>query len=120
MCIMGMESALLNVQTQAYQPAQSAAIQEPGHHCMHAGQVSDDRAHHIPGEDRRHAFVRAGTDGVHRAAFGVQHLLREKKPGGQGLVVRGRSDMFISGQMGQKGLHRSDAHRRGAVRCGTG
>jgi hypothetical protein len=102
-----------DAQPAAFQQAQAAAVQQPGHEVedtVGAGDVFQDRRHLGRGQDHRQPLPPPRPHGVDAARIDLQDLLIQEQQGVEGLVLRACGHVPLDRQMAEELLDFGSAH----------
>jgi len=111
-----LEVNILDAQAEGLEQAQAGAVEELGDELIDAGELGDDAADLVFGEDGGQMLRLFGAQGLDGGIeFPAEHLAVEEEEGGEGLVLGGGGDMFLDGQVGEKGFDLLGAHLFGVA-----
>jgi hypothetical protein len=100
-----LEIEVLDAQAEAFHEAQAAAVEELGHELVFAGEVAEDEADLVAAEDSGDAAGGAGAGGADRRFEGLaEDGAVQEEDGAEGLILGGRGDAFVDGQVGEERL----------------
>ena len=77
-----------------------------------AGQVVEDPAHLLLGQDSGQPFRFFSAQGVNEAQVLFQHLVVKEQEGAEGLILCGCGDVFLHRQMSKEGFEYGRRMRR--------
>lgn len=107
------EIHIFDAQPEAFKQAQPTAIEQLADELIDAGQAGDDLLGFDGGEDGGQLFGLVGPGDVDAADVLIENVAIEEEEGGEGLVLRGRGDVVIGGQVGEEGFDFGRAHLGG-------
>jgi len=110
------EVQVFDAQAEAFHQPEAAAVEEAGHQQIVAGQLAKNGMHFVFGEDDRQTLGLFSADDVERLVYAdLQDFAVEEEKGAEGLGLGGGGDLFLDGQMGQKGGNFGRAHGFGVT-----